>query len=121
MASQTGHASYSRDETIMKHRRVYLDTLLGQKVYDPAGQCAGRIEEVVARTENGQCIVEEFHLGRVGLLQRLSVAHFAERLIAFLGARSRAASHSAAWDQIDLTNPEHPRLRCLISDLKQIE
>jgi hypothetical protein len=105
----------------MKHRRVYLDTFLGKKVYDPAGQCAGRIEEVVARTEKGQCIVEEFHLGRVGLLQRLSVARFAEHLIGLLGARSRGASHSASWDQMDLTDPRHPRLRCLISDLKQIE
>ncbi len=105
----------------MKHRTVYLDTFLGKKVYDPAGQCAGRIEEVVARTEHGQCIVEEFHLGGVGLLQRLSIAHFAERLIAPLGATGRRASHSASWEQMDLSDAKHPRLRCAISELKPIE
>ena len=110
----------SRTKESMSHQTVYLDTILGRKVFDIEGRCAGRIEEVVARREGGKCVVEEFLLGRAGLFQRLSIIHFSHHLLRFLGAIGHPSSHRVSWDQLDLKNPRRPRLRCTISSLKKI-
>lgn len=117
------HAHYpahSGLEKQMKRQMIYLDELLGRKVYDIHGKCAGRIEEALASTR-GECTIDEFHLGRVGLFERLSIAHFANHLLRVVGATGNGASHRVPCDQLDLTDPRRPRLRCAASELKKIK
>ncbi|HVS73345.1 MAG TPA: hypothetical protein VHQ47_18965 [Phycisphaerae bacterium] len=104
----------------MPRHTFYLDTLLGRKVFDPDGRCAGRIEEIIAHTHDGQCEVEEFLLGTAGLFQRLSIAHVARHLLRLLGAHGHPASHRVPWRELDLQDPRRPRLRCSTASLKKI-
>jgi hypothetical protein len=103
-------------------RRIRLSQLLGRKVYDRAGGYAGRIEEVRARQNaDGTCVVEEYLLGRQGLLERLSVVGAAGYLVSALGGYSSPASHRAPWMCIDLSNPKRPQLTCRVEELERLE
>jgi hypothetical protein len=106
----------------VRGRRVRLQRLLGRKVIDKAGRVAGRIEEVRAQVRDGACVVESFELGRAGLAERLSVGGASLTIVTLLGGRRGAAAgaggHRVGWEQIDLTNPNHPRLKCTLAELE---
>jgi hypothetical protein len=105
----------------MTRQTIHLDDLLSRKVQDAAGKPAGRIEEVLARRKDGRYYVAEYHLGRAALNERLGLVPFSEGLIHLLGGRRRSASHKVPWDQMDLSDPLHPKLRCLVSELEEIK
>jgi hypothetical protein len=106
----------------MARRIVHLETLIGKKVYDPAGKCAGRIEEVRAhQTADGHCVLDDFLLGRGALLTRLSVPNLAGLFVHWLGSyASREATHCVPWDQLDLSDVRRPWLKCPAEELEQV-
>jgi len=105
----------------MPTRRVRLHRLLNHKVVDSAGKPAGRVEEVRAVVRDGQCLVEEYLLGRGGLLQRLSIADLSLAAVRLLGGRSSHGGKHVPWHQMDLTDPDHPRLRCTMEELEKMQ
>ncbi len=105
----------------MSRRLIHLEQLLGRKVIDSNGKSAGRIQEFVARRRDRHYVIEEVLLGRQGLLERLSVPAFSLALLSFAGAGNHPASHRAEWEQLDVSDPSHPRLRCPASDLAEID
>jgi hypothetical protein len=105
----------------MKPSRLHLELLLGRQVHDVSGKPAGRIEEVRARAEAGECVIEEYLLGRGGLLERLSVAHVLSAVVSLLGGYGTAAAYRVPWDQMDLTDPTRPRLKCSAENLEQLK
>jgi hypothetical protein len=82
-----------------------LDRWLGQRVRDPNGRSAGRIEEVRVKREGGGWIVDAYVLGAAGLWERL---HLGARLI--LGIKRRGAV--ARWDQIEMDATGRLQLTC---------
>src|SRR4051812_3337496 len=70
-------------------RRVRLHYVLNQKVFDSAGESGGRLQEVRAGVEGGQCVVEEYLLGRGGLMERLSIADLSLAFVRVMGGRGR--------------------------------
>jgi sporulation protein YlmC with PRC-barrel domain len=103
----------------VRGRRIRLQRLLGRKVVDTDGRVAGRIEEVRAHVRDGVCVVESFEVGRKGLLERLSIGDVSLAMVRVLGARRGAGArgHRVPWQQLDLSDPEHPRLRCGVTEL----
>jgi hypothetical protein len=104
----------------MKRARLHLERLLGRKVYDPAGKCAGRIEEVLVERRGDEWLVTEYLLGMEGLLHRLSVAGAAAALVRLLGGVGNPSSHRVPWAQMDLSDPEHPRVTCPADQLETL-
>src|SRR4051812_37500189 len=104
----------------MKAREIHLELLLGKKVMDIDGRCAGRIEEFVARCRDGKHYVDEVHLGRNALAERLSISTLSLWMLSLLGPTTAGGSHRAAWEQLDLSDPERPKLRCKASDLEKL-
>src|SRR5437763_5696675 len=102
-------------------RRVRLQHLLGKKVTDPSGRSAGRIEELRAVREAGECYVEQYVLGRRGMLERLSVAHVSLWILGWFGARRAAGWHRVPWHQMDLSDPARPKLKCSLKDLEPMK
>jgi sporulation protein YlmC with PRC-barrel domain len=96
----------------VQQRRVRLHRLLSRKVLDSGGRFAGRVEEVRGHVRNGRCLVQEYVLGREALLERLSVSELSLAALRVLGAHHGAAGRRVPWQQMDLTDPDHPRLRC---------
>ena len=100
---------------------IHLERLLGMAVRDGDGARIGRVEEVRTAEQAGDYVVEEFLVGGAAWLERLSV-----RTTQWLGLgplAKRLASHGyvVPWDQLDLSDPEHPRLRCPRERLKRID
>jgi hypothetical protein len=99
-------------------RRIHLEQLLGRKVKDPAGRTAGHIEEILADWDGRTWTVQAYLLGRGGLADRLSIAGFSGLVVDSLGGYGNPTSQKVPWNQIDLTDPRHPRLRCSVDELK---
>lgn len=85
-----------------------LEDLLGREVY-AGDRRVGRIEEFRA-DKDGRIAI--FVIGVAGQLERLGVG------AGLLIGRVRGA-RVARWDQIDLTDPERPRLTCRPEDLER--
>src|SRR5690349_2357227 len=95
-----------------------LERLLGRRVRDAGGRHAGRLEEVHAHRRGGEVVVTEWVLGTAGLIERLSLGPV---LRALLGTRlyPHSARYTVAWDELDLSDPERPRLSCRVEELER--
>jgi hypothetical protein len=96
---------------VARGRRIRVHKLLSRQVLDAGGRPVGRIEELRARVREGECVVEEYVLGREGLMERLSVSELSLVALGALGAWRGFAGHRVAWEQMDLSDPQRPRLR----------
>jgi sporulation protein YlmC with PRC-barrel domain len=90
-------------------RELHVELLSGRKVVDRNGKKVGRIEEIVAEYRGADLVVQEVHLGRIGFVERFSLA-FGARIHNKKPARLR-------WEDIDFSDPEHPRLKVAIEEL----
>ena len=91
-----------------------VEQLLGRKVRDSNGAVVGRLEEFRATRNGDAWEVTEFDLGRTALLERLAIRHFGWMV------GKRPAGYRARWDQIDISDPEHPRLTVPLEELSTI-
>ena len=94
----------------MKH--VHVEILFGKRVRDTNDKIAGRIESIRATWKGNACVVDEYHLGTAAFLSRLGIS--AARLVGWQLARPIRVP----WQQLDLTDPERPCLRCTVEELK---
>jgi len=84
-----------------------LEQLIGREVVDLRGRKVGRLTELRAEPRDGTLEITSFLIGSWGMLERLAM----QRLFPARGYRAR-------WDQIDLSDPERPRLTCYRSELE---
>ena len=94
-------------------REVRLDRLLGRPVLAGNNRSIGRLEEFRAEKDGSHYVIIEYVIGAAGLLERL---HVGARLL--VGRQS--GGYLARWDQLDISDAEHPRLTCPIEQLKRL-
>ena len=87
-----------------------VQDLIGREVHDGDHRRVGRLEELRAEKTGAGWTVTGFVIGAAGLFERLGLG---AQLIAGRRRRGRVAR----WDQIDLSDPHHPRLRCRLDEL----
>jgi hypothetical protein len=92
---------------------IHLDRLLGRQVLARNNRPVGRLEEFRVEERNGTWRVIEYVIGKAGLLERLGVG---VRLVLGL----RVQGHVARWDQLDISDPDRPRLTCAVEELRQV-
>jgi hypothetical protein len=97
----------------MKTRKVHLELLLGKLVRDPDEVKVGRILSVHADQEGAECTIREYHLGAAALLERLGIS-----VLRIVGWPIDKEPLRVPWDQLDVSDPERPRLRCPVAELK---
>jgi hypothetical protein len=90
-----------------------LDRLVGREVYTANNRRLGRLHECRAERRESEWVVAEYVIGGAGLVERLGLG---VRLV--LGIE-RPAGYVARWDQIDLSNPDRPRLTCPVAELRR--
>lgn len=93
-------------------RELRAEDLLGREVVDCYGRKAGHLEEARVSKEEGRYYVNEWLIGSTAFFERLSGSIFA-----VLGLRRALHGYVARWDQLDLSDPTHPRLTCRYEDL----
>ena len=97
----------------MAARRVHLERLLGKLVRDAGGARVGRILSVRAEVQGEECLVREYDLGPYALLRRLGIS-----LGRLAGLPGQGEPLRVPWEQLDLADPERPRLRCRQDELR---
>lgn len=93
--------------------RVHLDRVIGRKIRTANNRSLGRLEECRAERRDDSWVITEWVIGSAGLFERLG---FGVRLI--LGRHS-GKGFVARWDQVDISDPERPRLTCSIDELRK--
>jgi hypothetical protein len=94
---------------------VRLQALVGELVHDVNGARVGRIRSVHAEREGDDCVVREYELGTAALLSRLGLS-----ALRLAGLPHRGEPLCVPWDQLDISDPEHPRLRCTKEELERM-
>ena len=96
---------------------IHLEQLVGRRVVDARGRHIGRIEEVRAERRDAEWIVGDYVLGIGGLVERLAAGPLVRNV---LGRLARAVERrTVPWDELDLTDPERPRLRHTLAELRR--
>lgn len=96
----------------MSAREVRAELLLGRNVLGPGGRVDARIEEIVLEPRGEDYVVLEYLTGPEGFLEEImdfAVGVPLLRWIPFVGRRIRR--RPIRWDWLDLSDPEHLRLR----------
>jgi sporulation protein YlmC with PRC-barrel domain len=97
---------------------INVERLLGTMVRDVDGEAVGRIEELrVERNENA-CLVEAYLIGGLALIQRLSAWTLVRPIKRSLYSRKLYSIYRVPWQDMDLSDPHHPRLRIAKRDLR---
>jgi hypothetical protein len=98
----------------MPRSELHLEDLVGREVRAGNNRRVGRIEEFHAEIDANGCRVLAFVIGVAGLFERLGVG-------ATLLLGRRRTGCIARWDQLDLTDPRHPRLKVPFESLERAE
>lgn len=96
---------------------INAELLIGRKVRDTNGEKVGRIEEFRVTNEEKACLVEGYLVGTSALVDRLSAWTLIRPIHKSLRGRMFSV-YEVPWDQMDLSDPEHPRLRIPKSELR---
>jgi hypothetical protein len=101
-------------------REVRLELLIGRRVLDADGEPIGRIEEVCAEPEGADYVVREFHVGRLAALERLLGGSFLRAIARTLTSDRIWRGYAVDWRDMDLGDPEHPRVRRRRAELREL-
>ena len=104
----------------MPNQEINIELLLGNRVLSSNGRSIGRLEEVQAELREGRCFVTEFHIGSYALLERFAAMRIGGAILRTFHAKKKRGGYRVAWDQLDLSDPAQPRLRCAISELRPL-
>jgi sporulation protein YlmC with PRC-barrel domain len=99
----------------MSRQYIHVELLLGEKVFAMNGLPIGRLEEIRTEINKGHFFVSEFLVGKYAVLERLAAWRIGRQLLRVFGKRKEG--YRIRWDQIDLTDPEHPRVLCDVEEL----
>jgi hypothetical protein len=95
------------------NHEIRLERLLGRQVLAANNQPLGRLEEVRVEQQGNRLVVTEYVVGPHGLLERLGIG---VKLL-FGGGGS---GYVARWDQLDISDAEHPRITCSVAELRRL-
>jgi hypothetical protein len=90
-----------------------LDRLVGRTVRTANGRRFGRLHDCRVERRGEGLAVGAYVVGAAGLLERLGLG---VRLV--LGI-ARPAAYVVRWDQLDLSDPERPRLTCTVDEVQR--
>lgn len=104
----------------MAAQEVLLELLVGQQVQDPEGRSIGRIEEVRAERRDDAWWVREYLVGPTALLERLSAGSLVRGLLRRVRGSPLPTGYRVPWQELDVSDPQHLRLRCPRSQLEAL-
>lgn len=99
----------------MSRHLIHVELLLGEKVFALNGLPIGRLEEIRTEINKGHFFVSEFLVGRYAILERLAAWRVGRAVLRVIGKRKRG--YRIRWDQMDLSDPGHPRVLCEVGEL----
>jgi sporulation protein YlmC with PRC-barrel domain len=104
----------------MARQEIHLELLLGKRVYALNGRSIGRLEEVSVELQQGIATVNEFEVGTYALFDRLGAWQIGRAVLGLFGSLIKSG-YSVKWDQLDLSDPERPKLTCSVNELSPLK
>ena len=98
-------------------KEIKVELLIGKQVIDSDGRKVGRIHEIRAERGEESCPVEAYYVGTRAMLIRVAQWAVPQQMSSYLESRI-LKPFRINWDQMDLSDPERPRLKCRVDDLK---
>ena len=99
-------------------RELNAELLLGRKVCDVNGENVGRIEEFQVERNDNACLVEAYLVGASAVVDRLSAWTLIRPIRKVLRSRGLFSTYRVAWEEMDLTDPDHPKLKIAKGELR---
>jgi hypothetical protein len=99
---------------------VRVERLLGKWVLDSEGEKVGRVEELLAADQDGECRILEYHLGHYGALEAIGAAGRLGAAFVRIFFNPSHEGYAVRWDRMDLSDPAHPRLTCRRAELPRL-
>jgi len=99
---------------------INVELLLGTNVRDVDGDDIGRIEELRVERDGKALLVDAYLIGASALVERLSAWTLVRPVTRFLNSRKLYSVYRVPWQDMDLTDPLHPRLRISKRDLRHV-
>ena len=103
----------------MMARTVRLEDMVGRRVRDVHGRPIGRLEEVIARREDRDLVIEEYRVGTYALLERFADGAVRRALLAALPF-TRPTMYRVPWHAMDVSVAVRPRLLCSAEELERV-
>jgi len=100
---------------------IHIELLLGTKVCDVDGEDVGRIEEFHVQRDESSCRVDAYLIGASAVIERLSAWTLVRPVKKLLHSRNLLTVYEVPWQDMDLSDPQHPRLRIAKRDLRHIK
>jgi hypothetical protein len=97
---------------------LHVEHLLGRRVRDAEGRALGRLEEFLVEMVDGEPCVTEFHVGGAAGVER--IAAFTMQLPFFRLIPFTRRGYRVPWNDLDLSDPRHPRVRRLRAELETL-
>jgi sporulation protein YlmC with PRC-barrel domain len=105
----------------MAARELNVELLLSRRVYALNGRRIGRIEEIRAEKRGREWYVTEYLVGGYALFERLAGWVIGRAILNTVGMRASGRGYRVPWNELDLSDPDRPRLKCSVSSLAPIE
>lgn len=102
----------------MKELHIY--EALGRKVHDANGEYAGRLEEIEVERGDESCLVTGYLVQHRGLRSRITAWALSDSLQKAIPTSEKSLPYRVPWDQMDLSNPDRPRITVSKTELKRI-
>ncbi|MEX3633270.1 hypothetical protein [Paraburkholderia sp. BR14320] len=97
--------------------QINIDLIVGRQVLTRDGSSLGRIEAIKVVRDHDAWMISEFHIGPSALVERLAVRWLPRLLREVAQRKGRRRHHRIAWNQIDVSDPRHPRLLCDVAEV----
>jgi sporulation protein YlmC with PRC-barrel domain len=97
---------------------INVELLIGRKVRDVDGEKVGRIEEFKVERDDKSCVLDSYFVGSSALIERLSAWTLVRPIARALHSHRLYSVYQIPWQDMDLSDPQHPRLRIAKRDLR---
>ena len=105
----------------MTSQQIHIEQLVGKRVFALNGRSVGRLEEIRAEVIQDHCYVSEYLVGSYAMFERLSALSIGRAVLTLFNLRKGKHGYRVTWDQLDLSNPEQPRLLCSVTALAPLQ
>ena len=99
---------------------IPVELLLGKRVVDSEGKNLGRIHEIDAERNEDSCVVDTYYVGGPAIIVRIARWAVPNSLSSKLESKL-FRPFRVPWDEMDLSDPRHPRTTVKKSELERGE
>ncbi len=100
-------------------KEISVEQLLGTRVVDSEGNKLGRIHEISAQRGEDSCLVDAYYVGGRAMVVRIARWAVPNSISSAIESKL-LRPYRIAWDEMDLSDPRHPRVRLTKEQIRRV-